>query len=280
AGLGKAQVQRVVADGGQRAVDVDQVLHSAHLGAEDDLVVAQAIAFRRPGRFHRARHHGIHGHFARVFGLRRLGVLVHHAGEQNGVERSPVHADAHGLAVGGGDLDHGAEIIVGLAADIAVAGVDAVLGERAGAFGILLQEDVTVVVEVADDGHAHAETLERVHDPGNGGGGLLCVHGDPNEFGAGARQRHHLVHRGGRVGGVGVGHGLHDDRMIAANLHPSHVHDGRLAAESHCHILRFYHSGVAAPVLFAQRRSQTAYRARTTATQTTARAYPARTSVG
>ena len=77
-------------------------------------------------------------------------------GEQRLVERSPVHADAHRLLVLDRNLDHGAEIVVVLASDADVAGIDAVLGQRPGALGILLQQDVSVVVEVADDGDAHA----------------------------------------------------------------------------------------------------------------------------
>ena len=39
AGFGQSQMQRIIAAAGQRAVDVDQVLHAADFGAEDDLVV-------------------------------------------------------------------------------------------------------------------------------------------------------------------------------------------------------------------------------------------------
>ena len=39
--------------------------------------------------------------------------------------------------------------------------------------GYFLQQDVAVVMEVADDGHAHAELVEAVDDLGHGRGGLL-----------------------------------------------------------------------------------------------------------
>jgi hypothetical protein len=61
--------------------------------------------------------------------------------------------------------------------------------------------------------------VQRVHDPGHGGGGCFGVHGDADQFRPGARQRHHLVDRGGHVGGIGVGHRLHDNRMRAPDLH-------------------------------------------------------------
>ena len=50
-------------------------------------------------------------------GSAELGVLVHHLGEQRLVERAPVDADADGLLVLDGDFDHGAEVVVVLAAD-------------------------------------------------------------------------------------------------------------------------------------------------------------------
>ena len=97
-------------------------------------------------------------------GLGQLGVLVHHAGEQRLIERAPVDADADGLLILDGALDHGAEVVVVLAADGGVAGVDAVLGESARGGGIFLEQEVAVVVEVADDGDAEAALVEAFND--------------------------------------------------------------------------------------------------------------------
>ena len=49
AGFRESQVQGIAATRGQRAIDVDQVLDSADLGAEDDLVRTQSV-FLRQGR--------------------------------------------------------------------------------------------------------------------------------------------------------------------------------------------------------------------------------------
>jgi hypothetical protein len=62
-------------------------------------------------------------------GIGDFRILVHHAGEQGLVERAPVDADADGLLIFDGALDHGAEIVVVFAADGDVAGIDAVLGQ-------------------------------------------------------------------------------------------------------------------------------------------------------
>ena len=76
---------------------------------------------------------------------------------------------------------------------------------------------------------------QAVHDLGDGRGRLFGIHGDAHQFRAGARQRHHLVDRAGHIGRVGVGHGLDDNRMIAAHLDTCHVHHCRRAAGLHCH---------------------------------------------
>ena len=53
AGLGEAEVQRVVAATGQLAVDVHEVADAADLGAEDDAVVGEAGGLGQLGRAQR-----------------------------------------------------------------------------------------------------------------------------------------------------------------------------------------------------------------------------------
>ncbi len=69
AGFGQSEMQRIVAARGQRAIDVDQILHAADFRAENNLVGAQAVFFRQRGGVQRAHHHRFHGHFAGVFRL-------------------------------------------------------------------------------------------------------------------------------------------------------------------------------------------------------------------
>ncbi len=238
-GFGEPQVQRVIAHRRQRAVDVDQILHPAHLGAENDLVVAQAVPFRRLRRLHRARHHGVQRHIARILRLGQGGVFVHHARQQGRIQRAPVHPDAHRFIVLRGHLDHGLEVVVVLAADIRIAGIDPVLGQRAGAFGILLQQNMAVVMEIADDRHAHAELLASVHDLRNRRRRLLGIHRHPHQLRTGSRQRHHLVDCRRHIRRVGIGHRLHHDRMRSPYLHTSHVNHYRLAARFYTHASPF-----------------------------------------
>ena len=89
---------------------------------------------------------------------------------------------------------------------------------------------VADVVEVADQGYAHAPLQKRVADVGHGRGGLVAVDRDPHQFRARPRQGRDLP--GGRldVRGVGVGHRLDDDRRAPADLDPADTNgDGRTA---------------------------------------------------
>src|ERR1043166_794914 len=235
AGFGEAEVQRIIAGGGEHAVDVDQVLDAADFGAEDDLVVRHAVALGGTGGVEGARDHGVERDFARVLGFGEAGIIVHHSGEQRAIERAPVDADADGLLVLDGHVDHGAEIVDVLAADVAIAGIDAVLGERAGTVGIFLKKDVAVVMEVANDGHAHAELGAGLDDLGYGGGGGFGVDRDAHQLASGAGERHDLVDGGGDVGGVGIGHRLNDDGVIAADFDAADIGHGGAATRTYCH---------------------------------------------
>ena len=151
------------------------------------------------------------------FGRGRGRVLVHQAGQQLLVEAAPVDADAHGLAVLQRQLDDGGELAVALGLEADVAGIDAVLVERLGAGGILGEQRVAVVVEVADQRHGRAHLRQPVADVRHGLGGLVAVDRDAHDLGAGAGKLGRLARGRLDVGRVGVGHRLHDDRRIAAD---------------------------------------------------------------
>ncbi len=51
---------------------------------------------------------------------------------------------------------------------------------------------------------------------------LLAGHRDAHDVGAGVGDLHDLVHRRREVGGLGLGHRLHDDRRAAADRDASH----------------------------------------------------------
>ncbi len=143
-------------------------------------------------RARRARDDRVQRHNPRVARLGAARVRIHQLGQELLVEAAPVDADAHRLAVRDRHLDDGAEVLVApLGAD--VAGVDAILGERRRALGILGEQQMAVVVEVADD-----RDVDLLDDARDGRGRGLVVDRHPHELAAGLVQGADLRHRGGR----------------------------------------------------------------------------------
>jgi hypothetical protein len=91
---------------------------------------------------------------------RALSVLVHQPGQEFLVERAPVDADADRLVVFHRDFDDLRELGVALGLEADIAGVDPVLVERARAVGIVGQELVADIVEIADQRHGDADALQ------------------------------------------------------------------------------------------------------------------------
>ena len=223
-------MEGVVAAAGEFGVNVDEVADAGDFGGEDDLVAAEAVALGGGGVVEGGDDHGFHHDVAGFEGMGCAGVFVHHAGEEGLVEGAPVDADADGFLVVDGALDHGAEVVVVFATDADVAGVDAVFGEGAGAGGVFAEEDVAVVMEVADDGGVPALGVEGVDDVGDGFGGVVVVDGDADKLGAGAGEGGNLLDGGLDVGGVGVGHRLDDDGGFGADADASDVDGNGFAA--------------------------------------------------
>ena len=178
-----------------------------------------AEPFRQLGRAQGALAHRLEHHLAVRARGRTLRVLVHQRGEQRAIERAPVDADPHRLAVGDRNLDHAAEVLVVLVADPDVAGIDAVLVERFRARRVLGEEHVPVVVEVADDRGCDPEIANAPDHFGNGGRRLARVDRDAHELGSGGREERDLGGGGCRVLGVGVGHGLDRHGIRSADGH-------------------------------------------------------------
>ena len=140
-----------------------------------------------------------------------------------------------GLPILDRGFNHGAEVVVVLLADVDVAGIDPVLGQAPRACRILLQQQMAVVVEVADDGHVNAVHVQRVDNFGNCRRRGFGVDGDTHQLGASLRQRHDLIHRSGHIRRIGVGHGLHDNGIVAAHLHATNIDRHRLPAHNSSH---------------------------------------------
>src|SRR5262249_34318043 len=143
----------------------------------------------------RRLHHGLARHLARVARVGRTRVLVHQAGQQLLVERAPIGADAHRLAVLDRGLDDGAELPVLLILEAGIAGTDAIFGEGFGAGGIFGQDLVADIVKAADDRYADAYFVEPLLDARHRGRRLVAVHGHAHDLGTRGRQRRPLPRR-------------------------------------------------------------------------------------
>ena len=115
----------------QRTIDVDQVARPRHFARDDDLVTGQSALERQLGRLQGREHHALVDDVVRVTTEPAVGVLLHLRHDQFLVQRAAVDADAYRLAVIDGHLADGGELLVAALAGADVAGVDAVLVERA-----------------------------------------------------------------------------------------------------------------------------------------------------
>ncbi len=148
-----------------------------------------------------------------------VGVLLHLRHDELLVEGAAVDADAHGRAVVDRDLADRRELLVTPRAGADVAGVDPVLVERGRAVGIAREQQMAVVVEVADERRRAAGVEHALLDLGHCGRGLGHVDGDPHHLRARLPQLDDLLRGALRVSRVGHRHRLDDDRRAAADLH-------------------------------------------------------------
>ena len=90
------------------------------------------------------------------------------------------------------DLTDRRELLVAPAAGSDVAGVDPVLVEGIGAGGVAREQQVSVVVEVADDRHVAAASTQAPLDLGNRRRGFGQVDRDAHQLGPGLRKLQNL----------------------------------------------------------------------------------------
>ena len=172
AGFRQAEVERVVASGGQQPVDVHEVADPRDLRAHDDPIVRQTGLLGQLGRTEGRFEHRLDHHVPRRAGRSQAGVRLHERGQQRRVQRPPVHPDPDRPIVLEGDAHDRLEVLIApLGAH--VAGVDPVLRERAGRLRVLHEEKVAVVVEVAHDRRVEAESAHLPNDLGDRAGRRL-----------------------------------------------------------------------------------------------------------
>ena len=162
--FGQAKMQRVIRPCSHHAIDGDEILHRRHFGRQDDPVARQADFLGAGRRQQRRLHHRLARHGPRVDRLGRGRVLVHQMGQQFLIERTPIGADPHRLAMPDRHFDDLRKLLVALVLEADIAGIDPVFVERLGAGGVIGEQFMADVMKIADQRRRHAHLREPVAD--------------------------------------------------------------------------------------------------------------------
>src|SRR6266478_7072651 len=168
-------MERIVRTPRELTINCDQVLHCGYFGGQDDTVAREPDLFGACGGEERRLHHRLARHLARVARVWRAGVLVHQPHQKLLIERAPIRADAHRLAVLDRGLDNRAELPVLLFLEPDVAGIDPILVERLRAGRMIGQEFMADVMKIADDRYPHAHLQQPLLDARDRGCRLVAV---------------------------------------------------------------------------------------------------------
>ena len=206
------------------AVDDDEIAWPRRFAGDDDLILPQTAFDRERRRLDGREHHAFVDDFLGRPAEIAIRVLLHLRDDELLVERAAVDPDAHRLRVVDGDLANGRELLVASLSRPDVARVDSIFIERARAVRVSRQQQVTVVMEVADERSGAAGLEHPLFDLGNRSGRIRQVDGHTHELGSGFGELDALLRRGARVGRIGHRHRLHDDRRTAANLDVTDLH--------------------------------------------------------
>ena len=175
-------MQRLFGFRGEIAVNSDEVAGPRGLARNDDLVVTEAGFEGEFGRFQGGNDHALVDDFFRLFAEIFVGIFLHLAHDELLIEGAAVHADADGLAVITRYFANSGELFIAALACANVTRINAVFVELPGAFGIFGEQDVAVVVKIANDGRAAADVQHALLDFRYGGGGFGDVHRPTHDF--------------------------------------------------------------------------------------------------
>jgi hypothetical protein len=160
AGLGQAQMQRMVGAARQFGIDGDQILHLADLGRQNDRLRGRPVSSASAADMQRRLDDGFAGHVARAQRRTVGGVLVHQPGQQHSWSSDPQLTPMRtGLSYSDRHFDDVDELPVALFLEADIARIDAVLGQRLGTGRMIGQQLVADVMEVADQRHIETPSL-------------------------------------------------------------------------------------------------------------------------
>jgi hypothetical protein len=145
------------------------------------------------------------------------------------IQRAAIDADAYRLVVIDRDLANGRELFVAPLAGADIARVNPVFIQRVGAFRVARQQQVAIVMKVADQRCRATGVEHATLDLGNCRRGFGQIHGDAHHLRARLPQLDALLRRGCRIRRVRHRHRLDDDRRAATNGDVADLHaDGAM----------------------------------------------------
>ena len=101
---------------------------------------------------------------------------------------------------------------------------------------MLREQQMTVVVKIADERRRHAGVQHALFDRRHRGGGFRKVHRDAHELRARLHQLDALPRGRLHVGRVGVGHRLHGNRRPAPDLDVADLYPNGFMQLDCCHL--------------------------------------------
>ncbi len=200
------------------AINFHQVVRARNLAGNNYLIFAQAAFEGQFRGLESGKDHALVDDFLRGLAEVAIGILLHLAHDEFLIQRTAIHADAHGFVVFARYVADGRELLVAPLAMAYVAGIDAVFIECGCAIGIFLQEHVAVVVKITNQGNVAAGVEQALLDFRDCCSGFRDIDGDANQLGSRLSQFEALLGGGSDVNGIRVRHGLHDYGRASANL--------------------------------------------------------------
>ena len=228
-------MQRLRGLAGKVPVDGNQVVRPRHFAGNDDLVGPETGLEREFRRLERGHHHALVDDLLGGETEVPVGVLLHLAHDEVLVERPAIDADAHRLPVADRGPADRRELLVTPLAGPDVPWVDPVLVESLGALRVLRQEDVAVVMEIADERGRASREQEPALQGRHGLRRFRQVHRHAKQLGSGLPQFQALLQGRVDIRRVGVAHRLHDDGRAASDADSADVHANRLVTRCRCH---------------------------------------------
>ena len=156
-------------------------------------------------------------HFRNILGLGQGGIFIHQAGQKILVQAAPVDADAHRAVIFQRRFNHRRKLAIALFLEPNIARINPVFRQCLGAGRVDVEQLVADIMKIADQRNIDAAFVQLVANVGNRLRRRRSIDGQAHQFRPGPGQRLDLIGGGNHVGGVGVGHGLHDHRKITAH---------------------------------------------------------------